>query len=134
MTELISLEGLESTEQNTEETPVVEQTPEQVTEQNDVVQLTDLEQKVANALRLSPNAAQLLLSEIQFNIESARAELIRSGVPSSKVGEDDSLVQQAIITYCLMNMNDEDKYEMYFNAFTYQQDNLRKTIPEDDEE
>lgn len=128
MTELISLEGLESTEQNTEETPVVEPTPEQ---ENNDAQLTDLEQKVANALRLSANAAQLLLPDIQFNIESARAELIRSGVPSSKVTEDTSLIQQAIITYCLMNMNDEDKYDQYFNAFSYQQDNLRKTYREE---
>ena len=129
MTDLISLEGLESTEQNTEETPaeVVEETTTQATD----VQLTDLEQKVANALRLSPNAAILLLPEIQFNIESARAELIRSGVPSSKVAEDTSLIQQAIITFCLMNMNDEDKYEQYFNAFSYQQDNLRKTYREE---
>ena len=129
MTDLISLEGLDSTEQNTEETPVVEQTTEQTT--NDPVQLTDLEQKVANALRLSANAAQLLLPDIQFNIESARAELIRSGIPSSKVTEDTSLIQQAIITYCLMNMNDEDKYDQYFNAFSYQQDNLRKTYREE---
>ena len=129
MTDLISLEGLESTEQNTEETPV--EVVEETTEQTSVVQLTDLEQKVANALRLSPNAAQLLLPEIQFNIESARTELIRSGVPSSKVTEDTSLIQQAIITYCLMNMNDEDKYEQYFNAFSYQQDNLRKTYREE---
>ena len=123
MSELISLEGLESTEQNTETTE-----EQQTTETG---QLTDLEQKVANALRLSPTAAQLLLPDIQFNIESARSELIRSGVPSSVVVEETALVQQAIITYCLMNMNDEDKYEQYFNAFSYQQDNLRKTYREE---
>lgn len=131
MTEPISLEELESTEENTEETPVTEQTPEQVTEETTDNQLTDLEQKVANALRLSPNAAQLLLPDIQFNIESAGAELIRSGVPSAVVESEVAPVQQAIITYCLMNMNDEDKYEQYFNAFSYQQDNLRKTYREE---
>ena len=94
-------------------------------------QLTNLEKKVADALRLSSAAAQLLLPDIQFNIEAAEAELIRSGVPESKVEELVVPVQQAIITYCLMTMNDEDKYEQYFNAFSYQQDNLRKTYREE---
>ena len=101
---------------------------------SDVV-LTTLEQAVANSLRLSAASAQVLLPEIQRNIRAAEAELIRSGVPTSVIeAQDRPLVDEAVITYCLMNMNDEDKYEMYFNAFTYQQDNLRKTIPEDDEE
>ena len=99
--------------------------------------LTDLETRVARALRLSDTAAVLLLTTIQDSISTARAELIRSGVPDAVANGDGDLAEQAIVTYCLMTMGDEDKYEMYFNAFTYQQDNLRKTVyPEntDDEE
>jgi hypothetical protein len=94
-------------------------------------QLTDLEKRVASALRLSPAATTLLLTEIQDNIATARAELIRSGVPAAVAEGSGKLAEQAIVTYCLMNMNDEDKYEQYFSAFQYQQDNLRKSIHEE---
>lgn len=91
-------------------------------------QLTTLEKAIASALRLSASATQILLPEIQRNIQVAEAELIRSGVPESEILKADRpLVDEAVITYCLMNMGDEDKYELYFTAFTYQQDNLRKT-------
>lgn len=93
--------------------------------------MTDLEKRVAKALRLSDAAAELLLSDIQDNIRTAGAELIRSGVPASVVEEEGDLVQQAAVTWCLMNMGDEEKYPMYFNAFQYQQDNLRKSKHEE---
>ena len=97
--------------------------------------LTDLETRVARALRLSDAAAVLLLTTIQDNINTARAELIRSGVSAVVANGSGDLVEQAIVTYCLMNMGSEDKYELYFNAFTYQQDNLRKTVyPENTED
>ena len=72
-----------------------------------------------------------MLTEIQNNIEAARAELIRAGVSEEKVQEEGSLVQQAIIDYVLMEMNTEDQYDRYLNAFQYQMDNLRKSFPKE---
>lgn len=96
--------------------------------------MTDLEKRCVSALRLSSAAAELLLPEIQSNINTARAELLRSGVSSAKVQEEDVLVQQAIIDYVCMQMGDEGLYDRYLVAFQYQQDNLRKTYPEDSNE
>ena len=95
--------------------------------------MTDLEKRCVKALRLSVNAGTLLLSEIQSNIEAARAELLRSGVSATKVEEEGSLVQNAIIDYVLMQMNDEDQYDRYFNAWQYEMDNLRKSYPQEQE-
>jgi len=89
--------------------------------------MTDLERAVARALRLSDNAATNLLSEIQRNIEVAKAELIRSGVGADVISIEGPLVDEAIITFCCMKMGEEDQYERLFDAFTYQQDNLRKS-------
>lgn len=93
--------------------------------------MTNLEERCVKALRLSTSAGTLLLTEIQNNIEAARAELIRAGVSEEKVQEEDSLVQQAIIDYVLMEMNTEDQYDRYLNAFQYQMDNLRKSFPKE---
>ena len=90
--------------------------------------MTDLEKSVAHALRLSTNAAELLLTEIDRNIASAKAELKRAGVNEAAVDAEGYLVEEAIVTYCLMNMGDETRYERYFSAFQYQMDNLRKSI------
>lgn len=96
--------------------------------------MTDLETRCVKALRLSESAGTLLLEEIQNNIEAARAELIRSGVSSETVQEEGPLIQNAIIDYVLMQMNDEDQYERYFNAWQYEMDNLRKSFPGDRDE
>ncbi len=93
--------------------------------------MTNLEERCVKALRLSTSAGTLLLTEIQNNIEAARAELIRAGVSEEKVQEEGSLVQQAIIDYVLMEMNTEDQYDRYLNAFQYQMDNLRKSFPKE---
>lgn len=89
--------------------------------------MSELEKAVAYALRLNTLSASELIDEIKRCIDTARAELIRSGVSSDVVNADGDLVRQAIITYCLMTMGDEDSYERNFNAFQYQQDNLRKS-------
>ena len=93
--------------------------------------MTNLEERCVKALRLSTSAGTLLLTEIQNNIEAARAELVRAGVSEEKVQEEGSLVQQAIIDYVLMEMNTEDQYDRYLNAFQYQMDNLRKSFPKE---
>lgn len=89
--------------------------------------MTELEKAIARALRLSDSAAELLLDEIKRNIEIAKAELVRSGVAESIVDTEGPMIVNAIITYCQATMNDEKEYEMYMNAFMYQQENLRKS-------
>lgn len=89
--------------------------------------MTNLENSVARALRLSESAVEKLLPEIQRNIEVARAELIRSGVPANSVIESDSLIEAAIITFCLVQMGSEADRDRNEEAFRYQQDNLRKS-------
>lgn len=89
--------------------------------------MTDLEKNVADALRLSTSASMMLSTEISRNIAVAKAELQRSGVSTTYLDETDPLGNQAIITYCLMQMNDEEKAAMYLTSFQYQQDNLRKS-------
>lgn len=89
--------------------------------------MTDLEQAVANTLRLSTEAAESLLPTIRRNITAARAELIRSGCNSDAVQSDGALVEDAIITFCLVRMGDETMRERYQTAFESQQENLRKS-------
>lgn len=99
--------------------------------------MTELEQAVASALRLTDDAANALLTEIKRNIKAAGAELIRSGCNSESVekivkGSNDdvdmgSLIEDAIIMYCLIRMGDETMRDKYEDSFKYQQDNLRKS-------
>lgn len=89
--------------------------------------MTDIEKAVANALRLSDAAATKLLVTIQRNIETARAELIRSGLSQEVVESGGYLIDEAIITFCLSRMGSENDAERYELSFQYQQDNLRKT-------
>ncbi len=91
--------------------------------------MTRLEKNVACALRLSQRAAEKpeMLNTIQRNIQSARAELIRSGVSEDVAKSEHPLVEDAIITFCLYKMDDETNQERNWSAFQYQQENLRKS-------
>lgn len=89
--------------------------------------MTDLEKAVANALRLTSEAANEMLPVIQRNIKTARAELVRSGVSNDVADGSGALVEDAIITFCLVHMGDESMRDTYQGAFEYQQDNLRKS-------
>ncbi|MCM1192902.1 MAG: hypothetical protein NC123_15660 [Butyrivibrio sp.] len=89
--------------------------------------MTDIEKAVAEALRLSEAAAEKLQATIRRNILTARAELIRSGVPAVLAESENPLVEDAVITYCLYKMDDESMTERQWSAFQYQQDNLRKS-------
>lgn len=89
--------------------------------------MTELEKAVAAALRLSDVAAEKLLPTIRRNILAARAELIRSGVSAVLAESENLLVEDAVITFCLYKMDDEDMTERNWSAFQYQQDNLRKS-------
>lgn len=79
---------------------------------------------VKTALRISHNE---LDTEITRLITAAQADMIRVGVASEVVETGGSLVTQAIVTYCLLNMTEEtsliDKYE---RAYSIQIDGIRK--------
>lgn len=89
--------------------------------------------KVKLALRINHN---LLDSEIQDTIDTARAELVRSGVLESRAEDvTDTLISNAIRTYCLYTYaNDSKMAEGYFKSWQYQLDNLRKTYNYNTEE
>lgn len=83
-------------------------------------------EKVKLALRISHN---LLDSDIQSTIDTARAELIRSGVSAKKASSEDVLVESAIKTYCLfVYANDDKRAQGFFESWQYQLDNLRKSV------
>lgn len=90
--------------------------------------MTDLERAVADALRLSDSAATGLLSTIQRNIATAKAELIRSGCPADDINAGGSLIDDCIICWCMAHMGDESMMERYLGVFQNQQDNLRKSL------
>ena len=81
--------------------------------------------KVKLALRISHN---LLDSEINDVIASARQELIRAGVVEEIANSDMELVETAIKTYALeYYASDTKEAERYSNSFKYQLDCIRKS-------
>lgn len=66
-------------------------------------------------------------SDIRRLIETARAELVRVGVDEDKTKEDDSLINQAIITFCLKEMSSGDIRDKYEESWNIQCDGLRKS-------
>ena len=79
-----------------------------------------LKESIAKALRLGTASAKALNSEIERNIKAARAEMIRSGVSEIVAGSSHELVEDAIITYCLMKMGKETRYEQFKEGWEYQ--------------
>lgn len=78
------------------------------------------------ALRISTNK---LDTEITMLIASARAEMVRAGVPENVASnEQNVLITQAIKTYCMYQLTDEvDIQEKYHESFLFQLDNIRKS-------
>lgn len=68
-------------------------------------------------------------SSIELAIASARAEMVRAGVPSSVAEDEDNvLITQAISAYCKYVLTDDSAIQQkYFESFIYQLDNLRKS-------
>lgn len=62
-------------------------------------------QDVKDALRVSGNDLDI---EIQDLIESAKADLILSGVNKDKIVNTDPLIKRAIIVYCKANFGYDD--------------------------
>ena len=88
--------------------------------------MTDLVKAVANALRLSTSAATALEETIQRNIDAGKAELIRSGISEETVNAGGALIEDCIISFCMVRLGEESDREWNENAFRTQQDNIRK--------
>lgn len=79
---------------------------------------------VKQAARISHNALNFEIVRLEG---VARSELIRAGVPATAAGGNDSLIEQAVITYILSKIGSTDKErEENKESFIYQIDNLRK--------
>lgn len=89
-------------------------------------------EKVKMALRISHN---LLDSDINDTISTARSEMIRSGIAENIANSDIDIIQMAIKTYCLyIYASDTKLTEGYFKSWQYQLDNIRKStiiLPEE---
>lgn len=86
-----------------------------------------LREIIAKALRLGPSSKEALADEIDRNIKTARAEMIRSGVSVKLAESDNVLVEDAIITYTMMRMGDTARMDNYKNSWEYQLDCIRKS-------
>lgn len=80
---------------------------------------------IKQELRISHNK---LDSSITLAIASARAELVRAGVPNEVANDEDNvLITQAVSAYCKYILTDDSAIQdRYFESFQYQLDNLRK--------
>lgn len=85
----------------------------------------ELQATAKTVLRISHNK---LDDEILRLIQTARRDLIRVGVKEEKANaENDLLIDQAIVTYCLMNLAEsERKAELYKISYESQIDGIRK--------
>lgn len=83
-------------------------------------------EKIKVALRIGHN---YLDDDIQDSINSARAEMIRSGISVEKANdEEDSLIISAIKTYCLyIYSSDTARVEGFRTSWEYQLECLRKS-------
>lgn len=82
-------------------------------------------EKVKKALRISHD---YLNEDIEDTINTARAELIRSGVDKAIAEGDSDLTQMAIKTYCqFVYAEDQKLKDGYEKSWMYQLDALRKS-------
>lgn len=66
--------------------------------------------------------------EIKRHINTAKAELIRAGADEDVVNAGGSLVEEAVVTYCLMKLEDDLKLiEKYEDSFRIQSDQIRRS-------
>lgn len=80
---------------------------------------------VKKALRINHNA---LDDDILMNIETACTDAVRAGVPVEVMTDyTNPLVCSLIKTYCLYAYADKDNSQRYYDSYTYQLENLRKS-------
>lgn len=82
---------------------------------------------IKTALRIKHNK---LDSEIERLENTARREMVRVGVDITKAMDDSNyLVNQAVVTYCLMNLTeDEGLIDKYYRAWETQIDGIRRNV------
>lgn len=84
-----------------------------------------LKDRVKRALRITHT---MLDEEINARILAAKKEMIRVGVAKEAAeNEDDPLIGEAILTYCMMELGDQSLFERYSEGWDYRIDNLRKS-------
>lgn len=66
-------------------------------------------------------------SIIETYIESAKSDLVMSGIAKSKVKDYDPLIYSAIVSY-VKSLIDVDNAELYRNAYSLQKDELRHHV------
>lgn len=83
-------------------------------------------ENVKTALRIRHNELDELLTS---QIYTARAEMVRAGVPESTAYDDENLlINDAIITFCQMrNADTVSESESYTESWKYQLDCIRKS-------
>lgn len=86
-----------------------------------------LKDSLAKALRIGTASAKALDTEFDRVIRTARAEMIRSGVSDIVANSSHDLVEDAIITFSLMKMGPEERYEQNKESWEYQLDCIRKS-------
>lgn len=76
-------------------------------------------EKVKLARRIKTNAFDAQINDL---IEAAIADLKRAGIVN--LYQDDPLVNQAVVTYCLYNFGSPDNYEQLKASYEQQRANL----------
>ena len=67
-------------------------------------------------------------TEVQANIDTAKAEMKRAGILAAAVVDTDPLIAEAIKTYCkYVFASDMKQKEGFFESWQYQIDCLRKS-------
>ncbi len=91
-----------------------------------MLKISDLVEEIKKTLRISHSK---LDSEIESNIEVAKAEMVRVGIIEGKANDEtDPLIKKAIKTFCQIEMSTDDKkVEGFITSWEYQIDNLRKS-------
>ncbi len=89
--------------------------------------MRNLQEIIAKSMRLGAASFAALQPEIERCIRTARAEMVRAGVPEETASSGNVLVADAIVTYAAMKLGDAGRYEQYREAWEYQVDCIRKS-------
>lgn len=90
---------------------------------NDTMTLTD-----DIILALGGDITDNIRHIVQNHIASGKADLIQSGIVSSKVVESDPLIYTALFQYVLSQMDNVERREVAENSYAIQKDKLRRHI------
>lgn len=88
-------------------------------------------ERCKKALRIRHNQLDEIILD---DIDTARLEMRRAGVIKEVANSDNKLVSMAITAYVQMKEGNEDKRDLYENAWRSQLDEIRKSgiLPEEE--